>query len=581
VSKTCTPCEVGKFKNSTGDENCTACPDVGTSTSTTGSTSMAACKCLPGFGGSGVGSTAGCQQCSAGKFKRSQGTGYCQACASGSFSHVASSACRLCPAGAFSAEKGASACSNCTGGYYQSDLGSTSCVECPQGTFSSSGTAEGQTRDICTKCMGGKKSLATAATNSSACVECEAGSYSEPGSTSCYACPVGKYAKSPTAAGISPTDCEHCAAGKYSSEVKATNSSVCTECQAGSFALRLGQTACLDCGKGTYAISGTQKGQSYDVCTSCTAGKYSSALRALSESTCASCPLNISTTLGVASTSILNCTGVCGAGKYSLRINTTICLLCPVGKYKEGTNHLSVTQCASCRPGSYNRALGATACSSCEAGTYIGEAGRTECLDCDAGTYSAAFSPNCSSCHGLATSPVGSSMADCLCNEGYAGDGVSNCYKCDTEDWRPGTCPCKANYYGDPRNYGGCTRCPDNSFSPEGSYYGSDCVCEAGYYRLEEFNWGTYTYTYSCSQCPTNSMSLEGSTSEYECTCLAGNRYKQARAQAADEIEYARSYVHIRKVTESICRILRELGRTREDVRGLPIAIDVGAWPCL
>ena len=68
------------------------------------------------------------------------------------------------------------------------------------------------------------------------------------------------------------------------------------------------------------------------------------------------------------------------------------------------------------------------------------------------------------------------------------------------------------------------------------------------------------------------------STSARVLQVIATNRRERKQR---DEIEYARSYVHIRKVTDSICRILRELGRTREDVRGLPMAIDVGAWPCL
>lgn len=297
---------------------------------------------------------------------------------------------------------------------------------------------------------------------------------------------------------------------------------MCTECEAGSFALRVGQTLCVNCGEGKYAITGTMTGQTYDICSSCAAGKYSSTVRALSESTCVNCPTNVSTTLKVGSTSILNCTGVCGPGAYSLRTNATLCGACPPGTYKQGTNHLSVAQCIDCPPGKYGESPGATSCSLCEAGTYINTAGSTECSNCQAGTYSAASAPNCSSCHEFASSPAGSSAEDCLCNAGYAGNGVSNCYKCK-DDWSQ-ACPCKAGYYGDPRQYGGCTECPAHSSSPEGSYSGYECICEAGYYRLEEFDYGTYTYTYTCNACPANSISREGSTSEYDCTCIAGKR---------------------------------------------------------
>ena len=196
-------------------------------------------------------------------------------------------------------------------------------------------------------------------------------------------------------------------------------------------------------------------------------------------------------------------------------------------------------------------------------------------MTCEAGTYSAESAQNCSSCHDLANSPRGSSKADCLCNEGYAGDGVSNCYECD---WSM-ACPCKANYYGDPRNYGGCTRCPDKSYSPEGSLSGWDCVCEAGYYRQEEFDFGSYTYTYTCAACPANSMSVEGSVSEYDCRCLAGEGTGHACRVNACNLPNLDARSHMLNDDVIVCRFLRELGLLGEDLRGLPSTKHISSWP--
>ena len=45
----------------------------------------------------------------------------------------------------------------------------------------------------------------------------------------------------------------------------------------GSYALRVGQTSCVECRPGTHAESGTAKGQEKDICIECEAGKWSSA----------------------------------------------------------------------------------------------------------------------------------------------------------------------------------------------------------------------------------------------------------------------------------------------------------------
>jgi hypothetical protein len=504
-SQACTACDVGFYKNTTSNDGCRPCPP-GTSTDGTGSKSILKCTCMPGLGGSGAGETAKCQACPAGKFKRGQGIGDCLLCAAGSIAPTNGSiACELCPAGTYSASMGITACAFCAPGKYQTLPGATYCTRCGPGKYVSSAN---QSSDICQNCPVGKFSAALVNNlDISVCDSCRPGEYAVPGSIRCTPCPIGKHARSQDGPGGDPLYCLHCAAGKYSAALGANSSGVCAECDAGTFAERRGQTSCTACGPGTYATSGAARGQSTNICRKCAAGKYSASVGVFVETGCLECPdaSSGSTTLTAGSTSILDCTGMCGPGYYPEDVSKTVCASCAAGTFKNGTNS---KKCVSCRPGTYSESTGAIACSACRPGTYSASEGSTTCSECEAGKYSHGNSRNCSLCHEYATSPQGSGQDGCVCKAGFLGNGLESCVRCNS----PALCPCGANFYGSNTETEGCKRCPPNSASPEGSKLIYDCQCNAGFYSIFQFDQTTYAYTLSrCDACPPASTSPEGS----------------------------------------------------------------------
>jgi len=203
-----------------------------------------------------------------------------------------------------------------------------------------------------------------------------------------------------------------------------------------------------------------------------------------------------------------------------VEINGTRCETCAAGKVKAGTFHVSTANCSACVPGSFSAGSGETACASCEEGTFSEASASTACQYCAAGTYSAAKSKNCSACHPNAASPVGAKADECVCSVNYQGDGIETCTECSADIRNP--CECNRNTYGNPRNKGGCTRCPANAYSPAGSTSSEQCQCAAGYWRSQEYDYMTYTETYQCNACPANSMSAPESIYEQACKCNPG-----------------------------------------------------------
>ena len=207
TSKTCTACAHGTYKDAISDAACQNCT-TSTSTSNTGATGEQLCVCSPGYGGSGGGSYAQCIACEAGTYKDYTGTGHCKICSAGSFSDaIGQTTCSACLAGKISRDfvsrsgqilnKGKSICESCAPGSFQIQAGATACVDCAPGKYSSSGSSEGQTTDVCTLCEGGKYGEQSGATSASlVCLDCGKGSYSTPGSTRCTQCPGTTFQRS-------------------------------------------------------------------------------------------------------------------------------------------------------------------------------------------------------------------------------------------------------------------------------------------------------------------------------------------------------------------------------------------------
>ena len=188
----------------------------------------------------------------------------------------------------------------------------------------------------------------------------------------------------------------------------------------------------------------------------------------------------------------------------------------------------------------------------------VGEGGETMREDfcvCDQGFYGFG-GLDCSSCPVNTISSVGTqSISGCLCDRGYWGQG-GECNLCpsnmtsDVDTLSSSGCFCTANYYGGAGD-SNCTRCTENSVSPQGSTFAGECRCDEGMYgsgiegcrACPAFStWQDVTLengifvarctcdpgyygnqSIGCTPCPDNSMSLQSdSRSIEECQCMSG-----------------------------------------------------------
>jgi hypothetical protein len=62
------------------------------------------------------------------------------------------------------------------------------CISCEPGRYSGRSATS-----YCDECAGGKYSTAVGATNITVCTYCDEGTYSEQGSSTCLICPAGKF----------------------------------------------------------------------------------------------------------------------------------------------------------------------------------------------------------------------------------------------------------------------------------------------------------------------------------------------------------------------------------------------------
>jgi hypothetical protein len=301
----CQPCHKGRYNSGCIAKGpmCTLCP-TGTSTSGTGSRSLADCTCGPNM----FFNADKCTQCPSGhEFNPSSSkpgatsAADCTPCIAGFARRLswvapgaAPAACSACSSGTFSATTGSNACTDCPKGTYSDGVANKGCMACPASGSTTVGTRSKSLSD----CVCGANLFLKSATE---CAKCPTGtqfipSTSKPGANSvsdckpicgsnqffdakdskCTNCPAGTQFIASTSKPVATavTDCTPCAAGSAPQFAALGRSGEgCHPCPRGSFAANPGSAVCTACASGTIA---SYPGSKY--CTSCPANTESKGL---------------------------------------------------------------------------------------------------------------------------------------------------------------------------------------------------------------------------------------------------------------------------------------------------------------
>ena len=298
----------------------------------------------------------------------------------------------------------------------------------------------------------------------------------------CAACAAGKFAVAEA------TVCTNCLAGTYSNVTAASSSVVCTNCAAGAYSLG-GVSACTNCSAGTY--SNLTGASSVGACVPCPAGAYSSVAGATNASTCVSCP----------------------AGKYSMTAGASTCTTCPASSSTFAAGSTSITNC-SCNAGFYGPNGGP--CTACALPRNVSIPGTLSVSGCGCAANNYYLSENtCVDQSGNnVINPTGSIWWGCdvfksglsfpggycvmysVCSKcPYTCDDQcglnciqSSCLTCPPNSMSPmlstsiKNCSCNSGFAGE--NGRTCSKCTSNSISLRVSESVSECKCDKGYYSF-------------------------------------------------------------------------------------------------
>lgn len=247
---------------------------------------------------------------------------------------------------------------DCSAGSYLSICNSTqTCLPSPAGYYALGGCSTP------IPCPAGTFRAQTGGNSSASCSNCSASTYaSNPGSTTCTACPAGYGCVNR----VSP---QPCAAGR----VARLGDGVCSSCAAGRYNTRAAQETCWPCPAG-YACQVPANPPE-----PCSPASYSLG----SAANCTACPA------GNMCSSTTSEPQACVRGSYAL-YNWGFCVVCPEGFACASTSSEPV----QCVAGTASLA-GSTACVTCEIGRYANASGLARCAECPRGY----------SCEDVAASP--------------------------------------------------------------------------------------------------------------------------------------------------------------------------------
>jgi hypothetical protein len=341
----CFACDSDKYKDTVGNQACTACPQYSyaSQNEVVGTT---ACACHLGYTGSGNGT---CTSCAAGKYKPTTGSEMCTDCPAGKYNDYTGasrdSACRVCGV-------------NSQG---LSGIGSSTAEDC----ICKAGFTWYPSYMLCFECAGGKYKDVV---GNQACTNCPRSSYSTTGSESCEACPTDGVCLYSLCDSSEQCGCK---AGFY--RLMDSAQLLCAPCPTGTTCTKGGCGAADYCWPGVTPCDAgyTRPDGDGGPCMPCAAGTFKVAddLGA-----CTPCPANSTSPSG--STTVDACT--CNAGYTGGLMDA--CAACPAGTYKNVTGS---GLCTKCSAGAYS-ASGRESCTRCSSNSVALSDGSAFCV-CAAG----------------------------------------------------------------------------------------------------------------------------------------------------------------------------------------------------
>ena len=517
----CEQCPAGTYSSSLHE--CTACPE--STESAPGSTDVSSCvpSCEPGY----TGPAGSCTACDVGKYKNSSGSSPCTTCPPGHVSYDGESSCRACVPGTYAPSYGYN-CFYCPTGKYSSTFAAVSeavCQYCDAGFYSWTSNPELYGFDLCLQCPPNSTSRPGTELGFGDALEaqcsCNAGYALSPGfpwhptedirlpaEQLCQPCAAGTYQPEAVQWGevrystesMHPT-CLSCPAHMTS----APGSAVCV-CAAGSYGVP-GGPLCEPCGPNEFTTLGAMTAAD----CRCRAGFF----REQAGSECVACPINFFHVFGEQELACVPCQSG-STTQHNASNSSAMCVVCPAGFFvaeagdcrscHQHATSLSGTvgsctcdagyapdgdSCAPCADGYYKGLPGNEACAACSTGK-VGAAVQTRtyentsCVVCPAHTYWAATT-KCENCTTNSQSAAGSVNAtSCHCNAGYfAASGsceacvpgtfkntVSSdvvCLLCDGAEYNPYTAATA------------CLACAPNSSVGVSNVAESNCLCDRGF----------------------------------------------------------------------------------------------------
>ena len=579
---TCTACGIGTFKAQIGNDACTTCPG-NTLTQLPGSESADDCLCVSGYDYES--STGRCEVCGQGYYANGLGNDNCVACGQHKTTDYDKSTsiaeCKCSPGYYSTADEGESACIECAVGTYQpTNANGVACTACSQGgtTITSASTTSAQCIPEAGFYQAGTDTFLQCAADTYRAYDNEAGG--DLSVASCLACP--RMANAPAGSVvISDCECTH-------AHTEGTAGTPCT-CRAGYYEIATpcacantpddgwitltgyaarqpwagadgydGPDVSRDSDTGSCELDGTVDG--YEMLQYASSGPchawvdavlqadaastYTTLLRCRCPSrpaptsghTCEACPAGFFCPAGAAihacpllatspenSVDLQSCACPAGSELLVLETNLGICVECAAGTYSNANT------CAVC-PLHTDSTAGSSSVAHCVA---------------NAGFYKTG-DDTITACISHATSPTGSTSAsDCVCLAGYF---YSNSI-CE---------PCPSGTYKPLNGNQACTACPSNShhtLTQQSSV--ESCSCNSGFTGLgtacEECTAGTYKTSSgsdACQTCGMHETSAAGSSSAASCVCAAGYSLHDGGCQAC----VVGTYKHFAGNTEcSVC----------------------------